>query len=203
MNLSQFLLNQNARKRAVEQRRARNLLFEGIESNPKHVEQQFPQIKNLLDQLSEATDVFFPEPVQREIYSADTGTHIIPEIFRNLLADIKLAFIIRPGCVEDLRRFVKWAGENRCNYTVRGAGAYPFGRFVLSKNDVGIDLSYFDFLVLDEEHEALLIGAGVLFPDARKYLQERGYALRQEKTSRRSGSIISVIATFISFKAWG
>jgi len=115
-NLSEFLLNKTARKRALEQRRARSLLFEAIESSSNQKEQQFPQIKNLLDRLSEATDVFFPEPVQQEIYSADTGTHIMPEIFKNLLADIKLAFIIRPGCVEDLQRFVSWAGENRCNY---------------------------------------------------------------------------------------
>jgi len=116
MNLSKILLAQTARNRALEQRRARYLLFEAIDSSSNQKEQQFPQIKNLLDQLSEATDVFFPEPVQQEIYSADTGTHIMPEIFKNLLADIKLAFIIRPGCIEDLRRFVKWAGENRCNY---------------------------------------------------------------------------------------
>ncbi|MFX0140532.1 MAG: FAD-dependent oxidoreductase [Candidatus Hodarchaeota archaeon] len=195
MDISDFLLNQTARKRALEQRRARTLLFEGIESSSKHAEQQFPQIKDLLDQLSDATDVFFPEPVQQEIYSADTGTHIMPEIFKNLLADIKLSFIIRPGCVEDLQRFVKWAGENRCNYTVRGAGTYPFGGCVPLKDDVVVDLSYLDFLELDEEHEALLIGAGVLFPDARKYLQERGYALRQETTNRNSGTVAGWIAT--------
>jgi len=115
-NLSEFLLNKTARNRALEQRRTRYLLFEAIDSSSNHKEQQFPQLKNLLDQLSEATDVFFPEPVQQEIYSADTGTHIMPEIFKNLLADIKLAFVIRPRFVEDLQRFVKWAGENRCNY---------------------------------------------------------------------------------------
>ena len=82
MNLSEFLLNQTNRKRAIEQRRARNLLFEGIESNSEK-EQQFPQINNLLEQLSDATDVLFPEPVQQEIYSADTGTNIMPEIFKN------------------------------------------------------------------------------------------------------------------------
>jgi hypothetical protein len=116
MNLSEFLLNQTNLKRATEQRHARTLLFKGIASSSNQKEQQFPQTKNLLDQSSEATDVFFLEPVQQEIYSADTGTHIMPEIFKNLLADIKLAFVIRPGCVEDLRRFVTWAGENRCNY---------------------------------------------------------------------------------------
>lgn len=195
MNLSEFLLSQTNRKRAIEQRHARTLLFEGIGSSSDQKEQQFPQIKNLLDQLSDATDVFFPEPVQQEIYSADTGTHIMPEIFKNLLADIKLAFVIRPGCVEDLQRFITWAGENRCNYTVRGAGTYPFGGCVPLKDDIVVDLSYLDFLDLDEEHEALLIGAGVLFPDARKYLQERGYALRQETTNRSSGTIAGWIAT--------
>ena len=41
-NLSEFLLNKTARKRAVEQRRARTLLFEGITSSSNQKEQQFP-----------------------------------------------------------------------------------------------------------------------------------------------------------------
>ncbi|MEE4310989.1 MAG: glutamate synthase-related protein [candidate division KSB1 bacterium] len=189
-----FLNTASAGERVKEQREARDLLFEEFDFNHSQINKP-SEYNELLDSLSAATQIIVPDAVQQEIYHADTGTHIIPSVFKNILAKIKSSFIIRPGSITDLQTFIKWASKKRVNYTIRGAGTWPFGGCVPLNGDVIVDLSLLDFMSLDADRGALTIGAGVLFPDARNYLRKRGFALRQETTNRNSGTIAGWIAT--------
>jgi len=190
-----LIWKQTAHKRVAAQRHAKTLLFKKTIDASIPVFINLPEFEQLQTQLSAASEIFLPNAVQQEIYSADTGTHIVPSLFKKLLLKTSLAFIFRPGSVTDLQYFVKWAYANKIKYTIRGAGTWPFGGCVPQNGDVVVDLSYLDLIQLNSEEESLTIGAGVVFTNARKYLKKHGFALRQEITNASSGSIIGWIAT--------
>ena len=190
-----FLSQQTASKKVSEQRRAKKLLLKGFQTNSKNGEIRYSRIDELINKLSDATEIFLPDENQQEIYFADTGTHAVPPLFKKFLANISLSFIIRPGCIGDLQKFVEWAFQNKANYTIRGAGTWPFGGAVPLNDDILLDISYLDFMNFNPEKETLTIAAGVLFPNARKYLLQHGYALTQEISNAGSGTICGWIAT--------
>ena len=80
--LISWLISQSNSKRIKEQRKARNLLLgedlQNIDTKSPHAD----TIKQLKSELSSATEIFSPDAVQTNIYSADTGTHIIPDLFK-------------------------------------------------------------------------------------------------------------------------
>ncbi|MFZ5517618.1 MAG: glutamate synthase-related protein [Candidatus Zhuqueibacterota bacterium] len=192
---SNFLKEQSALKRVSEQRNATELLYQSEKFQSNTPVQSLPGWTELRQKLSEASVIFFPNDVQQQTYTADTGTHIVPSIFKRMLVKIKLSFVFRPGCVEDLSVFVKWAYENKIHYTIRGAGTWPFGGCVPINGDVVVDLSYLDFMHVDEREGIFTFGAGVVFPKARKFLQEREFTLKQEITNPGSGTIAGWLAT--------
>ena len=194
-SLFSWLIEQSNLNRVREQQKARNLLL-GEKQQTEIKKSPFTDlIHELQTKISSATEIFIPDEVQSTIYSADTGTHIVPNIFKKILVKIDLSFVIRPGTIEDCRLFVKWAHENSKNYTIRGAGTWPFGGCVPLNNDIVLDLSYLDFMKLDAGLELLTLGPGVLFPKAKDYLKENGFALCQEITNPGSGTIAGWIAT--------
>lgn len=190
-----FLRSQTSLKRVSEQRKASELLFQGEDFETGGSLRSPVGVDELRRSVSEASEIFYPDAVQQEIYTADTGTHIVPSVFKKLLVNIKLAFVFRPGCVDDLRIFMKWAFENKVHYTIRGAGTWPFGGCVPINGDVVVDLSYLDFMFLDEQNGIFTFGAGVVFPHARKFLQEREFSFRQEISNPGSGTIAGWLAT--------
>ncbi len=190
-----FLLNQSARNRIAQQNKARNLLLDGhfLESQKNNA--QTPEMKKLQERLSGATEIFIPDTLQKNIYHNDTGTHILPGFIKKLFTRISSSFDVRAGSIDDVTAFVKWARENNKNFTIRGAGTWPFGGAVPVNNDVILDLSYLSFHTLFENSGTLAFGAGLLFPDARAYLKTQGYTLRQEITNPNSGSLAGWIVT--------
>jgi glutamate synthase domain-containing protein 2/FAD/FMN-containing dehydrogenase/glutamate synthase domain-containing protein 3/ferredoxin/glutamate synthase domain-containing protein 1 len=112
-----------------------------------------------------------------------------------VLLDIDSAFVVRPGCLEDLQKFVHYAHEHKLHYTLRSAGTWPFGGAVPMNKEVVLDLSDLDFHQLDTENELLMVGPGVIFADMRKALRDHGFALRQEITNPHSGSICGWLVT--------
>ncbi len=190
-----FLYAENSAKRIASQLKARKLLFEGFEEIDSNGHIDYPQLAELRTSISPATEIFAPNDLQQTIYHADTGTHIIPALFKRLLANIKSAFIIRPGDINDVQLFVKWAFKNKVNYTIRGAGTWPFGGCVPLNNDVILDLSNLDFMRLNQEECTVTVGAGVIFQNAHKYLSQNGFSLRQDISNPGSGTITGWIAT--------
>ncbi len=190
-----FLSQQTALKKVSEQRKAKKLLIKVFHVKSEKGEVRYSKIDELINKLSDATEIFLPDENQQEIYFADTGTHAVPSLFKKFLANISSFFIIRPGCIGDLQKFVEWAFQNKANYTIRGAGTWPFGGAVPLNDDILLDISYLDFLNFNPEKETLTIAAGVLFPNARKFLLQQGYALTQEISNAGSGTICGWIAT--------
>jgi glutamate synthase domain-containing protein 2/FAD/FMN-containing dehydrogenase/ferredoxin/glutamate synthase domain-containing protein 1 len=195
--IESFLLSQTAHSRVREQQRARELLLEGSrqQTTGGQKAKYGSEIARLRDILSAASQVLLPEDVQTMIYSADTGTHMLPGILKRGLLNIRMSYIVRPGSIEDTRRFMEWANGNDIRYTIRGAATWPFGGCVPLNGDVVLDLSYLDFMHLDKENEVLAVGAGAIFPHAREYLKKQGFGLRQEITNPNSGTITGWIAT--------
>ena len=193
-----FLLHSSNASRVAEQRRARQLLFRGFSALP-HGEPppnlNDSALKELRGRLSDETEIFVPDQVQKEIYGNDTGTAMVPRLFKKLLVDIKFSYVVRPVTVEDARRFVEWAYKNKVHYAIRGAGTWPFGGCIPVEGAKILDLSYLDFVEVDPATQRLTVGPGALFPTLRKTLQEHGLALRQDITNPNSGTLCGWIVT--------
>ncbi len=190
-----FFLNQNITSRINSQRKARALLFEDHSVASGKASRFRKYMEALAAELSEGAEIFLPNAVQKMVYENDTGTHIIPGFVKDLLLNVRLSFVLRPGCVEDVQAFVRYAAQNKLSYTVRGAGTWPFGGCVPLDDDIVLDLSGLDFKRLDEDNDTLLFGAGLLFPKARDFLKQAGYTLCQEITNPHSGTIAGWIVT--------
>ncbi len=186
-----FLHKSTAVKRVKAQNESVNLLLERYRKGQKSANLLIgDQIYlKLREQLSSATMIFALSAGQTSIYHNDSGTAFVPKVFKRLLLNIKERFVVRPGTLEDLQKFVQFAYQNKINYTIRGAGTWPFGGSVPLNQDVILDLSYLDFYNLDLESKQLTVGPGVIFADIRKYLQEKGFSLLQDITNPNSGTI--------------
>lgn len=207
--IDSFLNTQSAGIRVREQQNARELVL----AQPTRTPSQQPafqhrKLRQIRELLSPASEIIEPDAVQRIIYSADTGTHMIPEGLKKRLLNIRTNGVVRPGTIEDTRKFMEWAYENDVRYTIRGAATWPFGGCVPLSGDIILDLSSLDFMELpkidniDNEtgnetgNEPMFVfGAGVIFPHAREYLKKNGYQLTQEVTNPYSGTITGWIAT--------
>ncbi len=188
------LLQFSAEPRVSAQSEARRLLFEkfpfGTETPPAD------SVQTLLESaLSPASVVFRLSPVQRDVYYNDSGTAFIPYFLKKTLLRIKARLVVRPGTIADLQKFVQLAHENQWNYVIRGAGTWPFGGAVPQNNEIILDLSHLDFIHLNREKHRVLVGAGVVFADLRKYLRDQGFRLRQDITNPHSGTVCGWIAT--------
>ncbi|NOX37835.1 MAG: FAD-binding protein [Calditrichaeota bacterium] len=190
------LFQQSAAHRVRAQHQALDLLFEkfpelkdgqGLERDPVYTE--------LRGLLSDASVLFSLSDVQQRIYHNDSGTAFIPEFFKKVLLTIRARFVVRPGTLEDLRQFVRYAGQHRLHYTIRGAGTWPFGGAVPMNHEVILDLSHLDFYHLHAAENLLTVGPGVIFADMRKYLRQKGFTLRQDITNPHSGTICGWVAT--------
>ena len=192
-----FLFHQSAENRTTSQQAAIDLLFEKFpeakaEDSSLASDSVYQKLKPL---LSNATMVFSLSDVQKEIYSSDTGTAVVPGGLKKALLKIKCRFVVRPGSLEDLKAFVAFAHRGKVHYTIRGAGSWPFGGAIPLNNEIVLDLSYLDFYDLNAENSSLILGPGVLFADLRKYLKTEGFALRQEITNPNSGTVCGWVVT--------
>ncbi len=193
-----FLLQSSSAERVAEQRRARQLLFRGFSALPNGAAAPAlneAAVTELRQRLSKETEIFVPDEVQKEIYGNDTGTAMVPRLFKKLLVDIKFSFIVRPVSVADARQFVEWAYQHKVHYTIRGAGTWPFGGCIPLEGAKILDLSYLDFVQVDAAAHMITVGAGALFPTLRKTLKDHGLALRQDITNPNSGTLCGWIVT--------
>ena len=193
-----FLLQSSSAPRVAEQRRARQLLFRGFsalqnETNAPALNN--PEVAELRKLLSTETEIFVPDEVQKEIYGNDTGTAMVPRLFKKLLVDIRFSFIVRPVTIADAQRFIEWAYRHKVHYTIRGAGTWPFGGCVPLEGAKILDLSYLDFVEVQPAEQMITVGPGVLFPSLRKILKDYGLALRQDITNPSSGTLCGWIVT--------
>ncbi len=192
-----FLKAATALKRVKAQQSAVELLLDQYQkSKPQRDELAGDAVyEQLREQLSDATTIFPLSAVQKDIYFSDAGTAVLPNAIKNALVNLKARFVVRPGSLEDLQRFVKYAHEWKIKYTIRAAGSWPFGGSIPLNNDIVLDLSYLNFYDIDSEQALLTVGPGVLFADMRKELRQQKLALRQEITNPNSGTICGWVVT--------
>lgn len=193
-----FLFAASAESKVKSQQKSLNLLLENYrkadQSRTAGV-QSDPIYQKLRPLLGEASLIFDLTPVQKEVYHSDSGTAAVPAGLKKALVNVKSRFAVRPGNLEDLRAFVKFAHEEKIKFTIRASGTWPFGGSIPVNNDIILDISHLDFYELDEKAQQLVVGPGVLFANMRKFLRENGFALRQEITNPNSGTICGWVAT--------
>ena len=191
------LFDFSARDRVRFQREAVDLLLENFKDqlSQETTAPPDPHFRDLRSLLSFASEVFALMPVQKEIYHNDSGTAFIPKRLKKTLVNIESRFVVRPGTLDDLQKFVRYAHQKRIRYTIRGAGTWPFGGAVPVNKDVILDLSYLDFHELDADRETITVGPGAIFARVRKYLRDHGFALQQDITNPNSGTICGWVAT--------
>ncbi len=192
-----FLFKQTAQKKVQAQWNALELLFEKFKNSPEGARELEADTlyQKLRMELSPVTVIFPLSAVQKEIFYNDSGTAFIPAVIKKLLLKIKARFVVRPGSLEDLQKFVKFCHRGKIHYVLRGAGTWPFGGAVPVNQEIILDLSYLDFYELQSKERRLIVAPGVLFADMRKYLKERGFGLRQDITNPHSGTICGWVAT--------
>ena len=192
-----FLMNASAEKRVKSQQNAVELLFENYRDALQSTAalKQDAAYQTLRKRLSDATVIFSLTDLQKQIYHNDTGTSMIPQALKRNLLNIKCRFVVRPGKLEDVQKFIEFARSEKVKFTIRGAGTWPFGGAVPLNNEVVLDLSYLDFHAIDPEKARLTVGPGVIFADMRRYLRDNGFALRQQITNPNSGTICGWVVT--------
>ena len=108
------LFQDTAAERVASQARSVRLLYEMV--LPGHGEKGdiSADQRALAEVMSEASVVFQPDAVQREIFTSDSGTPAIPPAIRKALVNLDTRLVVRPGTLADLQAFVRWArSENR------------------------------------------------------------------------------------------
>jgi len=190
----EFIKKETAETKVKEQNRAKDLLFEPIRIKTGS-QSQDSLFNDLCEILSESSSLLNLTPVQNDIFHSDSGTAFVPMGIKKALLSIKSRFVVRPGNFQDLQNFVKYAYQNKIQYTLRGAGTWPFGGSIPMNNDVILDISYLDFFNLHRVTRHLTVAAGVIFANARQFLRDQGFSLRQDITNPHSGTICGWIAT--------
>ena len=190
-----YLKAQSAQFRVSEQQKALQLLFENMPAEADLATSHNEHFQAVRERLSPASQVLTLSAVQREVYHNDSGTAFVPRMMKKSLLDIDERFVVRPGTLDDLQAFVKYAAEHKINYTVRGAGSWPFGGAIPLNKDVVVDLAYLNFYRLFGDDELLAVAPGVIFADMRTMLRDQGFGLRQDITNPNSGTICGWIAT--------
>jgi len=194
--IQQFLMRQSIIERVREQQKARQLLFANLpKAGATSAIKPSPAPQSLSKRLSPASEIILPDEVQNTVYTADTGTSIIPPLIKRMLLNNKLSFVVRPGAIEDVLQFTQWATQKKQRFTIRGSGTWPFGGSVPLNGDIVLDLSYLNFKKIFPEDGLLAVASGVTFADAKKFLKKEQWALRQEITNPGSGTITGWIAT--------
>lgn len=187
------LLSFNATDRVQEQKSSLDLLLEKYSISSRSNSR--PPFKDEMSDVAGGTIFFHPSAVQRQIYHNDSGTAFVPQGLKNRLLRIQDSGIIRPGTLADMQKFVRTARTNKIHYTIRGSGTWPFGGAIPLNRDIILDLSALNFFSLDEETQLMTVGPGLVFAQAKKALQHKGYMLKQEITNPHSGTICGWIAT--------
>ncbi len=190
----EFLKQSSAEKRVKAQQTARELLFEQKEGEDETLKKS-STYKKLRTLLSSATRIFTLTAVQKDIYHSDSGTAAIPDFIKKQLLNMQSGFIVRPGSLDDLQKFVAFASQNKLHYTIRAAASWPFGGVLPMSKEIILDLMYLDFYQLDSQKVRLVVAPGVIFADMRKYLRDQGFALHQEITNTNSGTICGWVVT--------
>ena len=96
--------------------------------------------------------------------------------------DLKPRLIARPATVESLARLIAFLGDSELDFTVRCGGVGS-----ASAKDVLISLAAFDGFEFDRESETITIGAGQVWGEVDRKMQESapGYAGTVPSTSSR------------------
>ena len=180
---------------ALHQQQSRKLLWEGFNFYHEKTDER-DITKNLFRRnLSEETEIFIPHNAQTDVFSNDTGTHLIPDLLKNVLINIKTLTVVRPLTVEDIKKFVETSVNNKFSFTIRGTGTWPFGGCVPLNGDIILDLSQLRRMELNKKESLLYLEPGVTFAEARNYLRDEGFALIQEITNPYSGTVAGWIST--------
>ncbi len=192
-----FLQAKSAEKRIKAQQSAVGLLLEKYtqEFASKEQIERDPLCSELRKLLSGASSIFPLNPVQQEVYHGDSGTAFVPSGLKKVLLNIRSRFVVRPGTLADLQKFVRFAFERKIKYTIRGAGTWPFGGSVPMNQEIILDLSYLDFFKVDTKQSRVVAGPGVIFADLRNALRESGFGLRQDITNPNSGTVCGWVVT--------
>ncbi|MEZ4762111.1 MAG: hypothetical protein R3C26_02545 [Calditrichia bacterium] len=122
-------MNASAEKRVKSQQNAVELLFENYRDALQSTAalKQDAAYQTLRKRLSDATVIFSLTDLQKQIYHNDTGTSMIPQALKRNLLNIKCRFVVRPGKLEDVQKFIEFARSEKVKFTIRGAGTWPFG----------------------------------------------------------------------------
>lgn len=192
-----FLEKENAEKRVRSQQKSIDLLMEKYrtEHDPDELRTRDKLYIELKNVLSESSVLFPLNTAQKEVYHADSGTAFIPAGLKKILLNINERFVVRPGSITDLQKFVRFAYEKRIKYTIRGAGTWPFGGSIPLNQDIILDLSNLDFFKLDTLKHQLTVGPGVIFANMRTHLRDHGFGLLQDITNTNSGTICGWVVT--------
>ena len=189
------LFEDSAAERVASQARSVRLLYEMTLPGQGEQIPGDEDHRALTDLLSDASVVFRPDAVQREIYTSDSGTPAIPSFIRRSLVNLDTRLVVRPGTLADLHAFVGWVREHDRPWCLRGAGTWPFGGAVPVNGEMVLDLTHLDGIHPAADGETVLVGPGALVADIRQTLRERGLALKQEITNPHSGTLCGWIAT--------
>lgn len=86
----EFLHNSSSIEKVKSQKKAVDLLLEKYQSNGKdhHPQESDTLFLKISSLLSDASQVFYPKPIQKEVYHSDSGTAAVPKGIQKTLLNV-------------------------------------------------------------------------------------------------------------------
>lgn len=144
------------------------------------------ELKDQLNSLFGKWVTFSEE--ERKYYDHDIGN--LPSLIKPLLGRTVPAAVVKAMNEEDVSRLLSWANKNRIPVTPRAAASSGYGGVIPAQGGIVLDVTSLNKLYsIDEENLIAEVGAGIVWEDLERKLNEKGFAVRQIPSSAPSSTV--------------
>jgi len=142
---------------------------------------------NIVDEFrKKAADIkIIDKAEEKEMYSHDIGD--VPAIMTKTFFDIQPDFVVQPKNVDEIKKVLAFANENKLPVIPRGAASWGFGGVIPTQKGIVIDLSPFrNILYLNKPQKTITVEAGARWSDIDIIAKKEGLCLMTYPSSKFS-----------------
>jgi FAD/FMN-containing dehydrogenase/NAD-dependent dihydropyrimidine dehydrogenase PreA subunit len=134
---------------------------------------------------------------EKEIYSHDIGD--VPAIMTKTFFEIQPDFVVQPKTVEEIKKVLAFANDQKISVIPRGAASWGFGGVIPTKAGIVIDLSPFrKILYINKAQKTVTVEAGARWSDIDIMAKKEGLCLMTYPSSK-----FSTVAGWVATGGYG